>query len=371
MLKIGLLINPVAGMGGALGLKGSDGTALQDEARERGGKGRGPERLQAMFRAAPELASAASWLTIGGAMGADLLAELSVPHRVVYQPGQPSSAADTQAGAAELIDQAADLVLFCGGDGTARDVLDALGPGALVLGVPSGVKMHSGVFATSPRAAAEVLRALVSGGLVSSRAAEVRDIDEQAVRDGRAASRYYGELRVPEVGGYIQATKVGGREDDDLALLEIVQGCVDRFGDSEETLVLGPGGTLAAVKQALGGTATLLGVDVRLADGRWLLDVSAAELESLSPPVRLLLSFGRGQGVLIGRGNQQLSPGFLRDLQPGEQIHVLASRSKLADLDGQPLLLDTGDESLDERWAGLWEVIAGFEDHLLVRVERA
>lgn len=370
MLNIGVLVNPVAGIGGAVGLKGSDGADIQAEARRRGGLPRGAERLRSLFASAPELATQLRWFSAGGEMGASVLAAIGVAAECVHEPGTPPSPEDTQAVARILRERGVDLLLFFGGDGTARDILDAVQDSVPVLGVPSGVKMHSGVFATSPRAAAEVLQRLVAGGLVAARLADVRDVDEQALRDGRTGSRFYGELRVPELTGFVQHTKVSGREDEGLAVEEVVQGAVSEFDGCTAPLVFGPGGTLLAVKQAFGGNGTLLGFDVRMADGSWLLDVTGQTLETLTH-AKLLLGFGGGQGILIGRGNQQLTPAFLRTLNPLQDVRILATRSKIASLEGRPLLLDTGDAALDGAWAGLWEVLVGYDDRLFYQVTHA
>ncbi len=366
-LTVGFLVNPVAGLGGSVGLKGSDGEDIQRKAAERGGSPRAPQRAEAFFSALGEYASRVRWLTVAGEMGEELL---PVPAEVVYTPEAPTTPEDTRTGARALQDNGADVLVFLGGDGTARDLYDALRTGLPVIGIPSGVKMHSGVFATSPRAGAEILQRLISGGLVASTWVEVRDVDESALREGRTGSRYYGELCVPEIAGFVQHTKIGGREDEDLALEEIVQGCLAALDDFDGALVLGPGGTMLALKHALGIEGTLLGVDVRDVSGEWHLDVGSERLEGLEN-ARLVLSFGRGQGVLIGRGNQQLSPAFLRELDPRRDVLVAASRSKLAGLDGRPLLLDTGDTALDQAWAGLWKILVGFEDYLLYKVNRA
>ena len=370
MLSVGLLVNPVAGMGGAVGLKGSDGADVQAEARRRGGLPRAAERVAAMFQAFPELGRSVHWVTAGGAMGASDLASAGVVGSQVYTPVGATSASDTAAAAQAMLQHKVDLILFCGGDGTARDLLDAVGVAVPVLGLPSGVKMHSGVFATSPRAAGEVLLRLKEGGLVASRLAEVRDVDESALRAGRTGARYYGELRVPELSGFVQHTKIGGREDDALALEELVQGAVDALQPVVPPLVFGPGGTVLAIQKALGAEGTLLGVDVLKQDGTWQLDVGSVVLERLTG-AHLVLGFARGQGILIGRGNQQLSPAFLRQLDPASDITVVATRSKLTELGGRPLLLDTSDSTLDARWAGLWEVLVGYEERLLHRVTHA
>ncbi len=371
MLTFGLIINPVAGMGGATGLKGSDGARVQARARASGGRGRGSDRAARALAAAGPALHQVRWLTWGGAMGATALQDAGIGAEVLGQPGAVSVAADTRAAATAIRDAGADLVVFCGGDGTARDLLEPLGGRLPVLGVPSGVKMHSGVFAATPEAAGRVLAALVEGGLVAATPAEVRDLDEAAVREGRVVARYHGELDVPALGGFLQHTKEGGRESEPLAVQEIVAEIVERIEESPGDYVLGPGGTLAAIKSALGLEPTLLGFDVLRGSRVAGTDVNAGWLEELvsaGEPPTVIVSFTRRQGFLLGRGNQQLSPRVLRAVGR-KRLWVVGTRSKLVGLDGRPFLIDTDDPELDRDWSGLIEVITGYQDRLLYRVE--
>ena len=371
MIRVGLLVNPVAGIGGAVALKGSDGAEIQQEAAARGGEPRGESRARRAVRAAGPVLGELRWLTWDGAMGADLLRSERLACEVLGAPGEPPGPADTRAAALALAEAGADLLVFAGGDGTARDILEAVGQRLPVLGIPAGVKMHSGVFATTPEAAGEVLVRLVEGGLVRSGRADVRDLDEAALRDGVVRPRYFGELLVPDLGGFLQRTKESGRENEALALGEIVADVVERIRESGPSMlfVLGPGSTVAAIKDELGMNATLLGVDVYRDGAQIGEDVDARWLEQeLDAPFSLVVSFTRGQGFLLGRGNQQFSPGFLSRLDRANLI-VPATRSKLLSLDGRPLLIDTDDADLDRGLAGLLEITSGYEDRLWYRME--
>jgi predicted polyphosphate/ATP-dependent NAD kinase len=371
MLRFGLIVNPVAGLGARPALKGSDGAAIQAQARARGGVPRGAARGERALRRMGEALQQVRWLTWGGAMGEDLLKQLGVSCRVLGHPGQTPSARDTRRAARALADAGADLIVFCGGDGTARDLLDAVGTGTPVLGVPAGVKMHSGVFAATPEAAGEVLAALAAGALVQATVADVRDLDEAALREGRVAPAFYGEMSVPALGGFLQHTKEGGRENEALAQEEIAAEIVERAREAPGLYVLGPGSTLAAIKRALGVTPTLLGVDVLEGSRQIGRDVDAAWLERCvgerTGPVTLVLSFTRRQGFLLGRGNLQLTPALLRRIGR-ERVWVVGTRTKLLSLDGRPLLVDTDDTELDAAWAGLVEIVAGYDDRLWYRI---
>ncbi len=372
MLTFGLLINPVAGIGGAPGLKGSDDAEVQGRARERGGVPRGAARAARTLAAMGGAARQVRWLTWGGAMGADVLGLAGLPATVLGEPGDPPSAADTAAAARAIRAAGADLLVFCGGDGTARDLLEAVGDGLPVLGVPAGVKMHSGVFAATPESAAAVLRSLVEGGLVRAAVGEVRDLDEAALRRGLVQPRYFGELAVPEAGGFLQHTKESGRENEALALEEIVAEVRERMEAEPGIYILGPGSSVAAVKQALGMEATLIGIDVSRGGSQVGRDVSAAWLErylaETHEPATLIVSFTRNQGFLLGRGNLQLTPRVLRRVGR-ERLWVTGSRTKLLSLNGRPLLIDTDDAELDRQWSGLVEVITGYRDSLYYRID--
>ncbi len=383
MLTVGFLINPVAGLGGTVALKGSDGVDIQDAARDRGGIARGAGRAGRLLSALGEAAGRVRWITWGGDMGEAVLRSFGLTPEVLGAPARPTSAEDTRRAAASMARAGADLLVFCGGDGTARDMLAAVDQALPVLGVPSGVKMHSGVFATTPESAATILDSLIAGGLVRAALAEVRDLDEPALREGTVRPRFYGELAVPEAGGFLQRTKESGRENEALALDEIVAEVVERIGELAVPVILGPGGSLAAIKQALGMDATLIGFDVLengIQVGR---DVDAAWLERYLPPLPetepeaepdararapvLVLSFTRRQGFLLGRGNQQLTPGVLRRI-PRSNLWVVGTRSKLLSLEGRPLLIDTDDPELDVAWSGLVQIIAGYDDRLWYQV---
>jgi len=369
--RLGVVVNPWAGIGGATALKGSDGLAVRAEALARGAEPRAPGR---MTRTLAGLASEGlTVLTWGGAMGEDAAAASGLASTVLGAAEGESTGADTQRAVRALVEAGIDLLLFAGGDGTARDVASALedhGDPPLVLGVPAGVKMHSGVFAVTPEGAAEVITGLRTGALITRCEGEVRDIDEAAFREGVVKTRFYGALAVPGAPRWVQATKISGREQEPLVLEEIAADIAARMDRSGDTLwVLGPGGTTAAIAAHLGAEKTLLGVDVFQHGACIAEDVTGEALLALceGKAVALVVTAISGQGHIFGRGNQQLSPAFLRRLAP-DQWHIVATRSKLLTLEGRPLQVDTGDPALDRALSGYRPVITGFEDEVVYAV---
>lgn len=371
-LHLGLIVNPLAGLGGSRAMKGSDGDALRelaaglpDEQRQRS-----RERVQRalnLLAAEPERVRFSTW---GGAMGEQTLQALSIPAEVLGQPSaELSGPEDTRAAAKALQAAGVDLVLFAGGDGTARDLYDVLGSDFPVLGIPAGVKMHSGVFAVSPEAASELLLQLARGGLVGLRPQEVRDIDEEAFRQDKVRTRFYGDMLVPGESHYLQQTKVGGRESQELVAAEIAAWMAEQMEEGI-TYLIGPGSTTAAIMEELGLDNTLLGVDV--VRDRELLASDADEAQLLAildeaTQAQLVVTAIGGQGHVFGRGNQQFSPAVIRAVGT-DNITIVAAKSKLAALEGRPLLVDTNDPELDKSLAGYHSVITGYDDQVLYRI---
>ncbi len=373
-LRLGLVVNPWAGIGGPAGLKGSDDRALIDEACENGATKRASGRVIRCLMRLHELCQrSVSLVTAAGDMGeSDAKHAGFAPQVVGLNDGLSASdktiteAADTQAAVDAMLAQGIDLLVFVGGDGTARDVCARVGNQVPVLGIPSGVKMHSGVFAVSPEAAAEVIHAAVKGALVDIRLQEVRDIDEAALRQGIVKSRYFGEMRVPEFGHFVQGTKNGGQEVEELVLDDIAADLHERL-EPETLYLIGAGTTPKALMDVLGLPNTLLGIDVIQNEALIAADQSAPQLEQLlseyDGPVVAILSITGGQGSLIGRGNQQLSPSVLTRIGR-DNIWVLATKSKIKQLDGRPLLMDSNDRALDDAWSGYIDVITGYHDRI-------
>lgn len=364
---IGLIINPLAGLGGAAALKGSDGVAA--EALARGAEPRAAERTRIALECLRPVAGRLQFLSFPGAMGADLLGELGYAHRVLGDLGEgTTSAADTQRAVQALQDAGCALILFAGGDGTARDICAAVREDQPVLGIPAGVKIHSGVYAISPRAAGELARRLVEGGLVRLASGEVRDLDEAALRDGKLSARWYGELTVPVEGSFMQHVKQAGMESEELVLVDLADWLQESW-EPGVRYVFGPGSTLHGLAQNLGLQTSLLGVDV-IENGVVLArDVTEAQLYELvaEHPARLLVTAIGGQGHIIGRGNQQISPRVLRAIGL-EHLRVIATKRKLGTLEGRPLLVDSGEPALDEAFPDAVRVWAGYKEELLYPV---
>lgn len=371
-LKLGFLINPLAGLGGSLGLKGSDGSDMRAlvEGLSSAERHRSNDRAR---RALEKLVGIEGLqiLTWGGDMGADLVSSLQLTHRVLGQGGTAiSSSQDSRQAAAAMLEAGVDVLVFAGGDGTARDIYDVVGDRLPVLGIPAGVKMHSGVFAVSPEAAGELLLELCKAGLVGLRRQEVRDIDEAAFRKDVVRSRFYGDMLVPGEGRYLQHTKIGGRESQELVAAEIASWVAEQM--QPETLYLvGPGSTTAAVMEELGLANTLLGVDVVKASVVQCADANEQQLLELLAehhgPAEILVTAIGGQGHIFGRGNQQFSPAVIRAVGLGN-IRVLAAKSKISSLQGRPLLVDTNDPQLDAQLCGYREIITGYDDRILYPV---
>ncbi|MDI1301905.1 MAG: ATP-NAD kinase family protein [bacterium] len=366
MFSLGFLINPLAGLGGSVALKGSDGVAAQ--ALALGAVAQAPARAAAVLQALLPWREQIRIVTAAGEMGGDVAQRLGFATQRVHVPAAATSAGDTITTAQALRAARVDLLLFAGGDGTARDVCSAVGLALPVLGIPAGVKMHSGVFAVTPQAAAEIVQLMLAGELVSIDSAEVRDIDEAALRAGRVQSRHFGEMRVPSDGRYLQQVKCSGVEVEALLLQEIAAAVVENL-DAGVTYFIAPGTTTAAVMAALALPNTLLGVDV-IRDGQLLAaDADAAVLEHFAEagPCRLIITATGGQGILLGRGNQQISAKVLQAIGR-EGLIVIATEAKLKALAGRPLLMDVPDAAVAEALAGFVEVITGYQSRVLYRL---
>jgi predicted polyphosphate/ATP-dependent NAD kinase len=351
--RLGLIVNPIAGMGGRVGLKGTDGVV--ERARELGATpvaaGRTDRALVRLERCRAEVELVAA----PGPMGAELATGHAFATEVLpagHEDGE-TTAEDTRAAAAELERRRVDLILFAGGDGTTRDIHDAVGDRLPILGIPTGVKMHSGVFATTPENAGEVVASfLAAGARRRLREAEVVDVDEDAVRSGSLATRLYGAAQVPDDRLRVQIAKAGAVASDDAAL-DAVCGQLAAAMDPRRIYVLGPGTTTRRVAGHLGVSKTLLGVDA-VRGGRLLgSDLGEQELLDLldGESATLILGVVGGQGALFGRGNQQLSPAVLRRIGIAN-VEIVAGLNKLVALDPPWLRVDTGDPELDAELAG-------------------
>jgi predicted polyphosphate/ATP-dependent NAD kinase len=351
--RIGLIVNPIAGMGGRVGLKGTDGVV--DQARRLGAT---PVAAGHTRRALTRLERCRRELTVlapPGEMGADLAVAQGLDTVVLEsgRAGVATSAADTRAAAAELVHRGVDLILFAGGDGTARDIHGVVGDGVPVLGIPTGVKMHSAVFATSPENAGDVAASFLTAGTGAAvREAEVVDVDEEAAREGHVQTRLYGAVRVPLDRLRMQSAKTRSAASDEAALDAVCRAVAGSM-DPRRIYVLGPGTTTRLIAGHLGVPKTLLGVDAVRAGHLLGSDLGERELLGLlgDEPATLIVGVVGGQGALFGRGNQQLSPAVLRRIGIGN-IEVVAGMHKLLALDPPWLRVDTGEPALDSELAG-------------------
>jgi predicted polyphosphate/ATP-dependent NAD kinase len=368
-MRLGLVVNPIAGMGGRVALKGSDDPELVAAARVRGAEPVAPTRaIEALRTVAAAGDGDLVLVSYSGEMGEHEAREAGLDVEVVGTIGRVTTAADTRAAALAMVEEGVDLLLFAGGDGTAVDVLEAIGDRLPVVGVPAGVKMHSAVFALNPRSAGEVAVRFGASGTRGLRQAEVMDVDEALLREGAVSARLYGYLSVPAERRLLQGAKARSLAGEQAAQSEIAHHLADRVLGAE-TWFVGPGTTTKALLDVLGLEKTLLGVDVVRhgellaadADERTLLDLAEpSETGIVVAPVG-------GQGFLFGRGNQQLSAAVIERVGQ-ERIVVIATEAKIAALAGRPLRVDTGDPTLDAALAGYRRIVVGYNREIVYPV---
>ncbi len=367
VFKLGLLINPLAGLGGSVALKGSDGADTAAKALALGAEPKAQIRTLSALSVLQGLA--VDIVTYPAEMGEDTARMAGFNPTVLGSilTGK-TTAEDTERAAQALCKAGVDLILFAGGDGTARNICHALPDQFPVLGIPAGVKIHSGVYAVTPKAAGEIVAMLIRGELVTLAEQEVRDIDEDAFRQGRVRAKYYGELLVPQEHRYLQNVKSGGKEVEELVLADIAADLIERM-EPATRYIMGSGSTVKAVMDELGLPDTLLGVD--LIEDHLLIanDCTASELleKTAGRATKLVITIIGGQGHILGRGNQQLSPELIKQIGK-ENIIVIATKTKLASLQGRPLIVDSGDAELDRALAGVIAVITGYHDSVLYRI---
>ncbi len=337
-LRIGFLINPIAGMGGRVGLHGTDGD-LATRAIERGATSHSRKRARITLA---ELSSVSNieFLTPRGAMGGELLVELQnektyLPHVSLtdFTPGSDTSSEDTRSVISEFQSENVDLILFAGGDGTARDIFNVVGDRIPMLGIPSGVKMRSGVFGLHPGDVAEILKRLVAQEKPQYSTAEILDLGIGST--DYSASEFFGVARTPSAPDLIQRSKSSHSSTSETGLKELAIHYANNL--KQETLYLfGPGGTTQLILQAAqpdqrfdaAGVHALFNGDVVGSD---LGEDAILELLDRYANVQLVVGVIGGQGYLFGRGNQQLSAAVI-DRIGWDRIFIIASSAKLLEL---------------------------------------
>ncbi len=366
--KLGFIINPIAGIGGSVALKGSDGVA--EQAFALGAQAQANARAKIALEILLPYKNQLVIYTANNFMGENCARELGFDVITVYCSSMAkTSAQDTENTVQALLTESLDLLLFAGGDGTARDICHMVGADFPVLGIPAGCKIHSGVYAITPKAAGRVIEQMLQGLLVSLMSADVMDIDEALFRQGIVKAKRYGEMQIPSELRFVQAVKSGGKESDELVLQDIAAHVIDQMED--EYFIMGSGSTVAFVMEELSLPNSLLGVDIIHQRSAMAHDVTEQDLWSLVQTqggnLKLIITLIGGQGHIFGRGNQQLSPRIIKAIGK-ENIIVIATKRKLLALASRPLIVDTGDSDLDQLLVGYITVTTGYNDQVLYPV---
>jgi len=379
--KLGFIINPIAGIGGSVALKGSDG--MEKHALALGAKPQANARATLALEILLPYQDEIVIYTANDQMGEQCARELGFNVEVLYQAKQKDTISDDSKLAAQaLLTHGVDIILFAGGDGTARDIANVVATDdeyqqVPVLGIPAGCKIHSGVYAITPKAAGRIIELMVTKELVTLTTGDVMDIDESLFRQGIVKAKRYSEMQIPSELRYVQAVKSGGKENDELVLQDIAANVIEEMNDYDDRqFIIGSGSTTAFLMAELALDNTLLGVDIvseqLLVDS----DVTEAKLYKIITEYqgisRLVITLIGGQGHVFGRGNQQLSPRVIRSIlaQPGgsDNILILATKAKLSALANKPLISDTGDAELDQALSGYMAITTGYKDQVLYRL---
>jgi predicted polyphosphate/ATP-dependent NAD kinase len=365
--RLGLVINPIAGIGGKAGLKGRDGIEIQQLAKAKGFDSAAIERTVLALTLLPK---GTTVTTISGDMGETAITLAGLKPDVIYSPSFPTTPEDTVLATKALVKAGVDLIVFAGGDGTAGDIYRGLeeNAGVPVLGIPCGVKMYSGCFGINPVATGRILANYLSGGLTNFEDREVLDIDEDNIRAGVVEATLQGLVRVPVVRGRTQSRKTAASSAEEQNLASVAEGFIKGMQQGE-LYILGPGGTTRAIAKKLDIEKTPLGVDV-IENGKVISsDCSEAKLlETINGrKAHAVVSIIGGQGFILGRGNQQISPKVVSQLTD-PKIIVVATPNKLASLSGN-LLIDSGDLATDSSLQGFYKVITGSIDTVVVQAE--
>ena len=369
--KLGFIVNPIAGMGGRVGLKGSDSEEILKKAKELGAQPESPGRAIAALGRISQLKDSIELVTYPYEMGENEAKECGFNPTVIGSISKDATtSSDTENAAKEMLQLGVNLILFAGGDGTARNIYNAIGDKVPVLGIPAGVKIHSAVYATSPQHAGE-LAAMYLGkesSRIRLREAEVMDIDEQAFREDRLSARLYGYLRVPYERSLVQSAKAGSVSGEEASIDSITSDVINNMQD-DYLYIFGPGTTTREIMAKLGLKNTLLGVDVVYKRKLLGSDLNEAQLLKLieGKKTKIVISVIGGQGYIFGRGNQQISAKVIRKVGK-ENIIVVATKNKIVSLSGNLLLVDTDDDEVNKMLTGYIRVTTGLNERIMVRV---
>lgn len=368
MKKIGFLINPIAGLGGTVGLKGTDNKA--NLALELGAIPRAQERAKEALKQICKDNTSFRFFTCSDYMGENVLRSLSIPFDVIYnKENEKSTKTDTINALNLMIKENIDLIIFAGGDGTARDVYCVINLTIPVIGIPAGVKIHSPIYSKNPTKAGELLNSFILNKISIFKEMEVVDIDEKSYLEDRVTTSLYGYLKIPFIKNYNQNRKVPSPVSEKSAQKLIAYDVIDSF-EKDIYYIIGPGTTTRAVLEELNLQYTLLGIDI--VKNKILIKKDATESDILniinSSKAKLVLTPTGNQGYLFGRGNQQISPKVIRKIGKNNII-VLATKDKLSQLSGQPLWVDTYDSKLNNELSGYIRITVGYKETAIYQIK--
>jgi len=370
-LVVGLIINPIAGVGGRIGFKGSDDAeAIWSKIEDGEGKKVSNDRAKRFLKTIENLKDTTSFLCFNDEMGESVLAEMGFNYSIVGKSKDKKPSRDDTKRAAKLIlEKDANLLIFIGGDGTACDVFEAIEDKIPVLAVPSGVKMHSACFALSPEIAGEIFKQF-HGGQLNITEMEVMDIDEEAFRAGRVSAELKGMVKIPYLtasfqGGKMASPSTFDEKHDQRVIAERVSDDMDR----DTLYLLGSGTTCKVVADYLKLEKTLLGIDALYDRKLIAMDLNEKQLLELLekyPKSKIIVTVIGNQGFVFGRGNQQFSPAVIRKIGK-KNIILIATVSKLEKT--ERLRVDTGDVELDKELYGFIRVVTSYHEDILMRIE--
>ncbi|WZL71876.1 ATP-NAD kinase family protein [Clostridiaceae bacterium 35-E11] len=369
MKKLGVIVNPIAGIGGRVGLKGSDGEDILKKAIELGAKSESPDRAIDALRIISKIKGKIEIVTYPKEMGEYELIKAGFTPKVIGKiSGEITTPQDTIMAAQAMIEEKVDLLIFAGGDGTARNIYNAVKDKLVTLGIPTGVKIHSGVYAINPKSAGIVALQYLENDTPQVKEAEVMDLDEEEYRSERVSAKLFGFMKIPHNEHFVQNVKARSKSED-ASLNSIAHNIINNM-KNDIYYIIGPGTTTRRIMEILDLRNTLIGVDI--IKNRKLIanDVTENGIWNIikDNKAQIVVTVIGGQGHIFGRGNQQISPRVIRKVGT-DCITIIATKEKLLSIKHRTLLVDTGDLDLDVELIGYKQVIVGGKEVTMCKID--